>query len=71
MAAIHSPTPQYHAWLVRLSRERAYGDWRISLENVATGERLDFKNFPDLFAYIASAGSMDKKGSGQKENHEQ
>lgn len=70
MAAIHSPTSQYHAWLVRLSRERAHGDWRISLESVSTGERLVFKDFPALFAYIQSAGETETKGESQQEIHE-
>ena len=42
----------YHAYLLRLWRERADDPWRILLEKAATGERHGFGSLESLFSYL-------------------
>jgi hypothetical protein len=42
----------YLSFLLRLWRESEHGAWRVSLENVITGERRGFPNLASLFAFL-------------------
>jgi hypothetical protein len=47
------PTPaDYHAGLLRLWRNGPHGPWRVSLQDVESGERLGFADLEQLFAYL-------------------
>ena len=42
----------YQAYLLRLQRSSAQADWRISLENAETGEKLRFGSEKELLRYL-------------------
>jgi hypothetical protein len=45
--------PDYYAYLLRLWREEGTGEnWRASLENARTGERIGFASLADVFGYL-------------------
>ncbi|KAA3662317.1 MAG: hypothetical protein DWQ04_13810 [Chloroflexi bacterium] len=44
--------PIRQAYIVRIWRSKTDGQWRISVQNVATTERQDFANLEALFLYF-------------------
>jgi hypothetical protein len=42
----------YQAYLLRLQRSAPQADWRISLENAHTGEKLHFSSEKELLRYL-------------------
>ena len=42
----------YNAWLLRLWRSGAQGDWRASLQSVRTGERHMFADLESLLVFL-------------------
>ena len=46
--------PAYYSYLLRLWQEDKQGNtWRMSLENVQTGERIGYANLDHLFGYLS------------------
>jgi hypothetical protein len=46
------PRPYYQSYLLRLWREEPNGAWRVSLENIANGEKHGFAHFEQLVAFL-------------------
>ncbi|MCI0521515.1 MAG: hypothetical protein L0Z70_14815 [Chloroflexi bacterium] len=44
----------YMSYLLRIWREGSHGEWRASLQNIATGECLSYASPSDLFEYLKS-----------------
>lgn len=42
----------YQSYLLRLWREGNKGDWRVSLEDIRTGERKYFADLAEMFVYL-------------------
>jgi len=42
----------YQSYLLRMWRESVNGEWRASLQNVATSECQNFADLEALFAYL-------------------
>jgi hypothetical protein len=42
----------YHAYLIRLWRESDHDPWRVTLEDVHTGERTGFAGLDRLLAHL-------------------
>jgi hypothetical protein len=49
----------YHAFLLRLWRERSGGRWHATLEHPQTGKRLAFANLPALHEYLSALTETD------------
>jgi hypothetical protein len=58
----------YQSYMLRLWRESRKGDWRVSLENVFTGERKLFPDIADMFVYLcARTGRSAPQRAAQQE----
>lgn len=44
--------PFQQSYLLRLWREDAQSPWRVSLQNVATNERIGFADLQSLFLFV-------------------
>lgn len=51
-AAMTSARQTYHAFLLRLQRDRTSGPWRASLQDPRTRRLLNFASLSDLLAYL-------------------
>ncbi len=47
-----APRPYYQSFLLRMWRERPNGVWRVSLENVTSGEKHGFAHLEQLVAFL-------------------
>ena len=45
-------TQQYKAFLLRLQRDEGHSQWRATIENAQTGERLRFANQNQMLRYL-------------------
>lgn len=43
---------QYKAFLLRLQRDESHSQWRATIENAQTGERLRFANQNQMLRYL-------------------
>jgi hypothetical protein len=43
---------EYKAFLIRLRRHSDQSSWRVTLENVHSGERLQFANEKEMLRYL-------------------
>lgn len=55
---IHSSTPYYRAYLVRLWRDDAQEPWRASAQSVQSGELVRFATLQELFAFLEMCTSL-------------
>jgi hypothetical protein len=50
----------YHAYLFRMWRTGPDGPWRVSLEDVQTGERIGFGSLLEVYGYLQTrTGAVD------------
>jgi hypothetical protein len=47
-----APRPYYQSYLLRVWREQPTGIWRVSLENVTSGEKHGFAHLEQLVAFL-------------------
>lgn len=47
-----SENQHYRSYLLRMWRANIEGEWRMSLQNVATGECQNFSTLDEMVAYI-------------------
>lgn len=57
----------YQAYLLRLYRRQARSEWRATLENAQTGEKLHFGSYTELFLFLLQIMNDD---SGQPSNQD-
>ncbi len=65
------PSPHthcYQSYLVRLWRSGADGMWRVSAQQVQSGETLRFANLESLFTYLQAQTSTDNVGGANVDN---
>lgn len=57
---------RYTAYLLRIWQVNRDGEWdfRISLENIHTGERRGFASVEALIAFLLASGEEDREASG-------
>jgi len=44
----------YQSFMLRLWKESIEGEWRVSLENIFTGERTVFPGLSEFFIYLCA-----------------
>ena len=71
MCRIQIMSTEYQAYLLRLQRSSANGEWRATMQNAHTGELLRFANKRDLLRHLMQIlmEAIDDERMSRKEVH--